>query len=582
MQVTAVRKNEQRLELPAYRVEGELGDGGMATVYRGTQLSLQRPVAIKVLKHQLVDDPSIRARFEKESMIIARLNHPNIIHVIDQGLTADDMPYFVMEYVKSIDLEQAMKQGGVSTNRILDIFIQIAKALAYAHKNRVVHRDIKPANVLVDYEGNVRVLDFGIAHFYGDEGSVHNTGKGDVMGTYAYMAPEQHDSADSVSPRSDLYSLGVMMYQFFTGQLPQGRYADPKRLNPKISSPLNDLILRCLEKEPEKRPASADEIKNQLLLMLQGGHLGAEQKKRAAQSVKKDFALLDVIKEDGHGAVYLAEEKNSHTFLVLKKKPRRSKGYSQAQQLAQISHPNLIKILGTSRNDRVYILAMEYLTGGALADRSTQAFSLDNFYPIAIQIADGLAVAHDAGIMHGNLRPTNILFGGTGQVKVTDFGLDEHYSNQDEHNWYQPVEEEMGASADIFAAGVIFYQMLIGELPKRKHLRLIPSAKFEELPAELQRMIKDMLSLDAKKRPAHFVEVAQTLREVCGDQATVIVGKKKKITKGEKVVKANKKTGAGGRRLLLLLLLFLSLQAYLLVTGRLQALLNVFFQLFLH
>lgn len=578
--MTVVKKNEQLLELPAYRIEGELGDGGMATVYRGTQLSLQRPVAIKVLKHQLADDPSIRARFEKESLIIARLNHPNIIHVIDQGLTAEDMPYFVMEYAKSIDLEQAMKQGGVSTNRILDIFIQISKALAYAHKNRVIHRDIKPANILVDYEGNVRVLDFGIAHFYGDEGSVHNTGKGDVMGTYAYMAPEQRESADAVGPRSDLYSLGVMMYQFFTGQLPQGRYSDPAQLNSKMLPALNSLILQCLEEDPDKRPASADEIKNKLLMILQGGHLGAEQRKRAAQSVKKDFALLDVIKEDRHGAVYLVEEKNSHSFLVLKKKPRQSKGYQQAQQLAQISHSNLIKILGTSQNDRVYILAMEYLSGGSLSDRLTQAFRLDNYYPIAIQIADGMAAAQSAGIVHGNLRPTNILFGETGQVKISDFGLDEHYTDQEEHNWYQPAEEEMSAAGDIYAAGIIFYQMLIGERPKRKHLRLVSSKQFEKLPAELQRMVKDMLSLDAKKRPSHFIEVAQTLREVCGDQATVIVRPKKTKINIKQGVEEKEKSKKGGIRLLLLLLLFLSLQGYLLTTGRLQELINNFFQLF--
>ncbi len=581
MEAKAISEIGQLIELPGYRVDGVLGDGGMARVYRGTQLSLKRTVAIKVLNHKLADDVSIRSRFEQESLIIARLNHPNIIHVIDQGITDAGMPYFVMQYVKSIGLDKIMSQGGVSVNRALDVFIQITKALAYAHKNGVVHRDIKPANILVDYEGNVLVLDFGIAHFYGEDTAVHNTGKGDVMGTYAYMSPEQLASADSADLRSDLFSLGVIMYQHFAGQLPTGRFVEPGELNNNVSVGLNKIILQCLESDPNKRPSSADELKNQLLLVLRGGHIKSEQRERAVQGVKKGFQLLDIIKEDRYGAVYLVEESSKQQLLVLKKKIRRTQGYLEAKQLANIQHPNLINILGTSCNDRMFILVMEYLDGGSLADRMTQAFDLDSFFPVAIQIADALARVQEFNIVHGNLRPTNILFNSSGLVKVTDFGLEEHYNNQKMSNWYAVDGESAGVLSDIYSVGVIYFQMLIGQLPQRKHLRLVADSHFETMVDELQNLIKSMLSLDINKRPQYFREVADSLRTICGDQETVLVKRKslQQVAKQpEDKIQFEKpppKSHAVPLFLLLLLLvLFFTLQGYFLATGSLQELLG--------
>ncbi|RKX24511.1 MAG: serine/threonine protein kinase, partial [Candidatus Zixiibacteriota bacterium] len=215
-------KNEILPEIRDYEIISKVGQGGIAEIYKARQISLGRNVAIKILFPNLTNDPDIVNRFNLESTTIARLNHPNIVHVIDRGETGGRY-YFVMEYVDGTCFKDVIHSSRYDLKQKLAIIVMVLKGLDYAHKNGIIHRDIKPANILIDKHGNALVADFGIAHLVSKPAS-EVTGTDIVMGTIAYMSPEQKVSSANVSPASDLYSVGIMIYEILVGKKPLGRF----------------------------------------------------------------------------------------------------------------------------------------------------------------------------------------------------------------------------------------------------------------------------------------------------------------------------------------------------------------------
>ncbi|MCA9728520.1 MAG: serine/threonine protein kinase, partial [Candidatus Eisenbacteria bacterium] len=283
------------LAIAGYRIHDQIGSGGMSAVYRGTQTSLDRTVAIKFLSHEFLGDSGIRERFERESVIIARLNHPGIVRVIDRGVTRDGRPYFVMEHVEGADLASLIDRGTLETSQKLDIVVQVCKALAYAHHNGVIHGDIKPANVILDRDGHARILDFGIARVArGDHPGAPASEL--VVGTPSYMSPEQVSGTRPMTARSDLYSLGVLIYELFTGRKPPtGRFTPPSQIDRRIPAALDRIVERCLQVEPAHRFSSADEVKDRILSVMPGAHLETVQRERTRQdlgAVDGKFTLL--------------------------------------------------------------------------------------------------------------------------------------------------------------------------------------------------------------------------------------------------------------------------------------------------
>lgn len=499
------------MKLEGYSDLVKIGEGGMALVYRGIQDSLQRPVAIKLLLSDLSQDQEARHRFEKESFIIARMNHANIIHVMDKGITEDDHPYFIMEYIQGIDLNTAMKIRDISYTEKFDIIIQVLKALSYAHKNNVIHRDIKPDNILIDDDGNVKILDFGIAQFYEDK-NVGRTSTGTVMGTYNYMSPEQQESSENVTVQSDLYSIGVVMYGLFTGKIPTGRFPEPAELKPEISSDLNHLILKCLNSDPAKRPKSAEELKTQLLEISAGGHLEEDQRQRAEKGItriKSKFLLLDVLREDKYGAVYLYQQKERNNLLIIKKKVSTTTGFEASNLLASLEHKNIVNTLATSRNEEFFILVQEYLSGGTLQDKLSFQLSWQETLKIAKQICEAMIFAHNNRIVHGHLRPTNILFTDKGEVKVTDFSLQDDITDVETAHYYYLDNEERSIEGDIYAMGVILYQLFTGCLPRRRNeTGFVVRKYFAKLPSDIQELITNMLSTIPENRHGDSLQKA--------------------------------------------------------------------------
>ncbi len=343
-------------------------------------------------------------------------------------------------------------------------------------------------------------------------------------------------------------------------------------------------MLRCLEPEPGRRFASADEVRDRLLQLLRGAHLASDQRARADRGmarIEDKFALLDVIKEDRHGAVYLYEERLEHKLLVIKKKPIRYSGYTEARFLTTLRHPHVVNVLGTSRNEQAFIVVMEYLSGGSLRDRLAQPLPWPRAAEVGRQIAEGLAFAHRNRIVHGNLRPSNVLFTDDGTVKVADFGLDEHYGPDDVGgNWYSVAGEPRSVRADVFALGTLLYQMVTGALPVWHGRGLDEQAAYRGLPAEPRELIERMLSLDAAGRPASLDPVIATLERAAGPAASVDdaptevwTGEPESDGAGSVAERSHRGVARPGRVLFLLVLLAAAAGYYLHRAGELEPLL---------
>ena len=245
-------------ELEAFEL---CGRGGMGVVFKARQPKLDRQVALKILPPALAAQPGFAERFTREARLLARLIHPNIVAVHDFGQSRG-FYYLLMEYVDGVNLRQAMR-AGVTPCQALLLVPGICEALQFAHDHGVLHRDIKPENILLDSRGVPKLADFGIAKLAGDQASVLLTRSGAQLGTAAYMAPEQIEMPAAVDHRADIYSLGVVLYEMLTGELPLGRFAPPSR-KAEVSARVDEVVLRALEKEREHRQQSASEMKTQV------------------------------------------------------------------------------------------------------------------------------------------------------------------------------------------------------------------------------------------------------------------------------------------------------------------------------
>lgn len=491
----------------------------MATVFEGWQQSLDRPVAIKVLDAKLLDDPIVQAQFKQESQLVARLNHPNIIQVIDQGVADNGQPWFVMQYVKSIPLSAILRREDVTLVRKLDVVAQICLALSYAHRNNVVHRDIKPANVLVDYEGHVRVVDFGIAGYFAQ--ADNDSRQVAVMGTPGYMAPEQNDPEQATTHLSDIYALGVLMYELITGEKPDRSLSQATR----IPAPLMKLIRDCLQEDRSLRPQSADEVRQRLLRLLQGKHLQTPQweSERQRDDIPTDYKLLDVLKENQYGATYLVSEPKRQQLLVVKKQQVAYEGsaYKTAQALTGKSHPHIATVHGTAKNERVFIAVMEYVSGGSLGDRLAQAFQLEQWILIAQQVCRALSYVHEMGLLHGNLRPNNILVVSAGHIKVTDFGFDDH-SIGTGVDWYQPFDKQKSVASDIYSLAAVLFHLLTGEVVDHHDAGINNIDALKVLPESLEQILRKMLAVDPAQRYPSVDQVHKELDRFVDSGKTVV------------------------------------------------------------
>lgn len=280
---------EGSFEFGAYEVEGEIGRGGMGVVFKARHKELKRPVALKMILSGQLASPELIKRFQDEARAAAALHHPNIVSIYEAG-QQQGQPFFAMQFIGGPSLAKRLEEGPLEPEAAARLIQQIAQAVAHLHQNNIVHRDLKPSNILLDEEGCPYVSDFGLVKVV--TGESHRTSTGVIVGTPSYMAPEQASGhAEMVGPLSDVYSLGVILYELLTGRPPfreatpldtlvqvlEGEPKPPREIRPQVPAELELICLRCLEKEPNQRYPSAAALASDLEKFLKNEVLDLRQ-----------------------------------------------------------------------------------------------------------------------------------------------------------------------------------------------------------------------------------------------------------------------------------------------------------------
>jgi serine/threonine-protein kinase len=357
--------------LGKYRVEELVGSGGFAWVYRGFDPELEIPVALKVLKPQFAGDPTFEERFRREASTAAKLRHPNIVNIYAVGRDGDAV-YFAMDFLPTGLADKLEAAPHLPEEFVIRVGIDVARALGFAHREGVVHRDIKVDNILFDTHGNAVVADFGITRAV--SGYAGQTGTNMVVGTPQYFAPEQA-RAKPLDGRADIYSLGVSLYRAATGRLPfegddwyeiarqhvEDTPPAPRKINPAISPAFERLILRCLAKHPDDRPATGEQLADELA------------------------AVLNTPAEDGTRGHYLSPS-DSPTLVTGAHRSRNPKVWTRVAPLSVV----LFALLATA------VTLATRREGGAAAPAATDSLRTDSIAPTLAAGGPGDSAATDS------------------------------------------------------------------------------------------------------------------------------------------------------------------------------------------
>lgn len=566
-----------------YRVVNRLGTGGMGQVYRATDLNLGRDVAVKFIAPEAAQDQELTKRFLNEGRILATIRHRAVIDIyasdVDEQLNT---PFLVMELVDGQSLEQLRDELHKDLPRTLGLVIELLEGIHACHQKGIIHRDLKPANILINRDGQLKILDFGIA-----KTAKKVTRTGVSMGTPHYMSPEQCLGKGEITDRSDVYSIGIMLWEFITNKLPfdVGREADDPGLAialKHLSEPLpmldlekvqnglrfQELLKGMLAKKPEERPSvpeTIESLKRELARLSRSTAKG----QAVAELIGEIYRIDKEIGSGGMGKVYRALDTSLNRTVAIKVLNETlsadetivERFIKEGQLLATVGHPNVLNIYASAREKQTgqTFLVMEYIDGKLLSELKPALIQDPRqIAPLMLQLCEGLQACHNKGIIHRDLKPSNLMVTRDGLLKIFDFGIAKTAQALTRTGttvgtpMYMSPEQCVGSreitgQSDIYSLGVICWELIYGEPPYKaddesnpelaiamKHVQAtlpmvaLPKA---ELFLPLVPLVRKMLDKDPKARPT-LDELIETLEafvtQTAGEAASESSGKRRR------------------------------------------------------
>ncbi len=492
--------------IPGYEILDELGRGGMGVVYKARQMSLKRLVALKLIRDGALASPEEQARFRIEAEAAARMRHPNAVAIYEIGEHAG-RPYFAMELVEGGSLDKHLKGQPLPAAQAAELVRTVALAVQHAHEQKVVHRDLKPANILLTtHKAEPKITDFGLAKRL-DSDSTALTREGSVLGTAGYMAPEQAEGrVREIGPATDVYALGAILYELLTGRPPfqadswnqmvrlvlNEEPEPPTRLQPNVPRDLETVCLKCLEKEAGQRYASAGNLADDLDRFLKGQPIAAVpvgERERLERLAKRDgYLIVAAIGTGSRSTVYHALEGPLKQAVVVKVYRAgictRDEWDAWLQRAADmwagLAHPHIVPIRRASWWDGAPCLIQEYVPNGSLAAKLADGrYSISQALRLVEQLVEIIGYLHRQGVIHGNLKPANVLLAADGIPRVADlYPAGSVFQRPQPGNRDEPAglgylapelvhdpDTEPRPYTDIYGLGTILYALVTGKPP---------------------------------------------------------------------------------------------------------------------
>jgi non-specific serine/threonine protein kinase/serine/threonine-protein kinase len=499
-----------------FKILDALGEGGMGVVYKAQDLKLDRLVALKFLPPSLTSDDEAKRRFVYEAKAASALDHPNICTIYEIDELPDGRMFMAMAYYDGESLRERLEEGALDIEEATLITGQVAMGLTSAHEKGIVHRDIKPANIVISGDGQIKILDFGLAKL-ADRTKITKTGS--TLGTVAYMSPEQIQGIE-LDARSDVFSLGVVLYEMIAGERPyDGDHSaamiyrilneDPVPLNeivPDLPESITELVNHALEKDREDRLQSVEEFISALggtaaPLMAPRKSGQTTRSRRVPGHAPNDeigpYRLRDRVGVGGMGEVWSAEQQKPFRRKVALKIVKAgmdsteivARFEAERQALALMDHPCIAKVYdaGATPIGRPYF-AMEFVPGLPITEYCDQhKLNTRERLKLFIRLCDGVQHAHQKAVIHRDLKPSNVLVtevDDEAMPKVIDFGVAKATAQPltektmftqmgqliGTPEYMSPEQadlsgEDIDTRADIYSLGVILYEMISGELP---------------------------------------------------------------------------------------------------------------------
>lgn len=484
-------------------------------LYEALEDANGRKVSLRVFNRDVTQARELRLACAQELHVLTRLIHPNILTVTAYGMWRSN-PYAVALSVQGMTLKQAIQQDRLSMEDKYHAAVDVLRAVQHAHRNGVVHGNIDPNNIIFGENNQAYLTNFNLRSLQDKPNDIT-----DYVGSQesAFIAPERKIDSRTNTTATDVYALGVLCFYLFTREIPEVVTQEEVSKSAGLDLTLRRTLMSMMSRDAHLRPLDL-EVPIQLFLRLAASLHAKDQPidPDLAESLlpPEKFLFLDTLHELVDDTVYLYHQRSDQKLFIAKSRDPKAAGYMEARKLMSVSHPHIVPVIGAARNRLSQVVVTAYCSGGDLLGRMAHPWPVETSLEFLENMLSALELAHGLGVVHNNLRPWHILIDEEGMPAISDFGLSPEVLGPEISHGYAIPGEAPSAQADLFALGVLVYELIVGSRPYYIGEKLDAAPRFANIPRSTRIVLENLLEISPEKRASSAGEALHALQVARG------------------------------------------------------------------